>query len=64
MYYPKCHDRRENCFARNEDGRCVCLKEAKFGGECPFYKPAEELDIRDIEDCIRDYEMTHKGAQE
>ena len=49
MIYPKCEQRRHDCFSCDETGHCHCLNSTKFQKpngktyKCPFYKPAKDV---------------------
>lgn len=49
MYAPKCWKYERDCFALWEDGKCGILKSNYRDGKCPFYRPASEVDRRQIE---------------
>ena len=58
----KCYDKRTDCFARTEQGKCHVLKGTKFDFRiCPFYKPADTVDLDEIEESIREYDELHAG---
>ena len=46
--FPKCSQKRFDCFACMSDGRCYALDNTRFKGNkvCPFYKKEREVDSR------------------
>ena len=51
MIYPKCEQRRHDCFSCDETGHCHCLNDTKFYRQdgkkykCPFYKARTDVDM-------------------
>jgi hypothetical protein len=49
MIYPKCEQRRHDCFSCDETGHCHCLNNTKFQRgrgrpyKCPFYKSRKDV---------------------
>lgn len=49
MIYPKCEQRRHDCFSCDETGHCHCLNNTQFKKangktyKCPFYKSRSEI---------------------
>ena len=49
MIFPKCEQRRHDCFSCDETGHCHCLSSTKFQRrdgktyKCPFYKTKVEV---------------------
>lgn len=58
IIYPKCEQRRHDCFSCDETGHCHCLNNTTFRRrngktyKCPFYKTKAEVgeDLINIDD--------------
>ena len=64
MIFPKCEQRRRDCFSCDETWHCHCLSDTKFKKrngktyKCPFYKPRTE-----VGDLTSDEEPTNVGSE-
>lgn len=58
MYLPKCWKYYKDCFALRSDGKCGILKQGYKDNECPFYRPASEVNRIQIEEDCKAYAET------
>ena len=64
-YLHKCWAKEKDCFAMINGGQCAILSQTKFGNKgCPFYKPFDMVNTRQIENDIKIYAMTHSDDPE
>lgn len=60
-YLHKCWAREKDCFGIINGNQCAVLNHTKFGNRgCPFYKPFDMVDTRQIENDIKIYTETHR----
>ena len=69
MIFPKCEQRRHDCFSCDESGHCHCLSDTKFKRrngktyKCPFYKPRTEVAEDLIKEIEEDEKVTNVGSE-